>query len=153
MENSILGLEDGLIEFSYPPLSEVHSVSSTGSHSRDVFLSNLAFLLFFNVISMYFLDWNILILTIRTLQLFLVSHAWKRNNPLLSKVIFYAFVVLSNALVLLVHLFYQGVQPLTLVFVGDPVVGHWLLLLATDLLIVILQSVILLNDDLLKIID
>jgi len=129
--------------------SNVISTVTSVSESRNGALTSLSFLLACNVVYMYFLDWNILTLSIRAFQLFCV-YKGRRNDLFLRKLIFYVIVVFANLPVLMVHLFYKGIQPLILVFVGDIISAAPHTVLVNDALIIALESLIILHAHLLR---
>eukprot|EP01117_Protostelium_nocturnum_P002460 TRINITY_DN13152_c0_g1_i1.p1 TRINITY_DN13152_c0_g1~~TRINITY_DN13152_c0_g1_i1.p1 ORF type:complete len:128 (+),score=11.04 TRINITY_DN13152_c0_g1_i1:55-438(+) len=109
--------------------------------SRAAAVQSLMFLLSCNVIHMYFLDWNFVTLTTRSIQLFCVYKV-RKQNEFARKIIFIMIVIGSNLPILVTHMFYRGVQPFILMFVGQVVISRVPTILFNDLIIILLESVI-----------
>jgi len=128
--------------------------------SRKKILSALNYVLSCNVIYMYFLDWNVFTLLLRALQLFCVYKGGKilvrgraglEGTSIVQKAIFLAVVILSNLPILLAHIFYGGVKPIILTFIGPSHVYAEppLVLFLHDLFVMVLQTCMILNRQLL----
>jgi len=111
---------------------------------RKVALDSLLLLATYEVIHIYYLDFNWPVLGLHAMQLLLLHRVVKPRNSSLASYVFYC-VMFINVPVLFFHLLGVHFRPLLLVLIGSPLPASTPVILLHDCFLTFLQTSIALN--------